>query len=374
MTDAGDPPLTAPAAPNFADRAADRTGADRAQTAAGRDHGGDLGAAIARFGGVAADWIDLSTGVNPVAYPAGPIPSAAWSQLPQAAGSERLLIAAARAYGVAPENRIIAAPGASALIAWIPRLWPVQAALHATAPAAAIVSPTYNEHAAAFAAAGWLVAAAPDLSAAAADAALVVVNPNNPDGRSWRPSDLRAAARERPLTVIDESFVDPTPNLSAAAAPLADNVIVLRSFGKFYGLAGLRLGFAIAAPATADRLAAAMGPWSVSGPALEIGAQALADDGFAHAARLRTDRDSRRLDAVAARAGWRLVGGTALFRLYDTPDAAATRDALAARHIWSRRFPYSPRWIRLGLPAPDDWGRLEAAAEEIGAAGRRADG
>jgi cobalamin biosynthetic protein CobC len=139
-------------------------------------------------------------------------------------------------------------------------------------------------------------------------------------------------------------------------------VIVLKSFGKFWGLAGLRLGFAIARPETIDRLAEMIGPWAVSGPGLVTGAAALRDRDWAETTRARLARDADRLDSLMTRAGARVAGGTTLFRLYDVDEAAAWQDRLAQHHIWSRIFPYSDRWLRLGLPGPDaHWAQLEEA-------------
>jgi cobalamin biosynthetic protein CobC len=307
-----------------------------------RDHGGGVDGAVTRYGGTRADWIDLSTGINPLPYPVPAFPSDAWTALPDR-GAVAALHAAARDLWQVPEGAdILAAPGASALIARIPALVPT-GKVH-------IPAPTYNEHWAAFRAHGWQ---------AGTGGALVVVHPNNPDGRIWSETDL---AGDRPLTVIDESFGDVMPGESLV--PLADRpgVVVLKSFGKFWGLAGLRLGFAIARPETIDRLAEMIGPWAVSGPGLATGTAALRDMGWAEATRVRLSRDADRLDEMMRRAGADVAGGTTLFRLYDTGDAAAWQDRLARRHIWSRIFPYSDRWLRLGLPGPEaHWTRLKEA-------------
>ncbi len=139
-------------------------------------------------------------------------------------------------------------------------------------------------------------------------------------------------------------------------------LIVLRSFGKFYGLAGLRLGFALCPPDLTGRLRDMIGPWPVSGMAIAVAQRALQDTDWAQKTTARLYRDATRLDALAARAGWTSVGGTPLFRTYGTPHAAGTQAALARHHIWTRIFPYSEGWIRLGLPgAEEDWTRLEAA-------------
>lgn len=309
-----------------------------------RDHGGNLAAARAAYGG--EDWVDLSTGINRRAYPVPPLGPEAWTALPTAPAMQALIHAAARAYGAAPE-RILPLAGAQAAIQLYPRL--------ARPGVARVLAPTYNEHAASLRTMGWQVEEVRRSEGLRGADLAVVVNPNNPDGRRLDPLALDAG-----LVVVDESFADPHQGLSMAAQA-GGNRLVLRSFGKFYGLAGVRLGFLLGEPALLARAAELAGPWSVSGPALEIGAKALADTAWQEDTTRRLHDDAGRLDALAARAGWRLVGGTALFRTYATPDAAAAQDHLARHRIWSRIFPYSTEWIRLGLPDGTDWPRIEAA-------------
>ncbi|MFA5581457.1 MAG: threonine-phosphate decarboxylase [Paracoccaceae bacterium] len=307
-----------------------------------RDHGGGLDAAMARWGGTRADWLDLSTGINPVPYPIGEIPAHAWTALPDAGAMDRLLRAARRFWQVPDGADIIAAAGASALIARMP-------ALAGPGPAY-IPRPTYNEHAAAFGAAGVAVVDDP------AAPIHVYVHPNNPDGRLWSGGAIRA-----PFSVIDESFCDITPDASHIAQTTRPGVVVLKSFGKFWGLAGLRLGFAIGTPDTLAPLRDLLGPWAVSGPALAVGARALADTQWAEATRARLAHDAARIDSLLSARGAALVGGSTLFRLYHVDDAAEWHENLAQRRILSRIFPYSPHWLRLGLPPPERWDQLEAA-------------
>ena len=277
---------------------------------------------------------------------------------------DQLLAAARIFWGVPDGAQIVAANGASALIARLPHLTNLIGGAY-------IPGPTYNEHAAAIRATGnmWL-------SDDPEDAVLhTYVHPNNPDGKLWEAAHMGG----RPLTVIDESFCDVTPAESHIDLTEDTGVIVLKSFGKFWGLAGLRLGFAIASPGTfapvdevklplrkPDHIPMAtlqdhLGPWAVSGPALEIGARALADRPWAEATRTRLKQDAARLDALMTAKGASVVGGTTLFRLYEVEDASAWQTRLARGHVWSRVFPYNPRWLRLGLPSPDRWGHLETA-------------
>ncbi|MDA5556689.1 threonine-phosphate decarboxylase [Shimia sp. MMG029] len=306
-----------------------------------RDHGGGIDSAVARWGGTRADWLDLSTGINPVPYPLPEFTAADWNDLPDQAAQDALLTAARTFWNVPDGAEIIAAPGASALIARIPALAP--------ADAVDIPKPTYNEHAAAFAAQGWAVEDT-------ARTARVLVHPNNPTGKLWQAEDVDA-----PLVVIDESFCDVCPDQSLIHLADQPGRIVLKSFGKFWGLAGLRLGFAIATPDTIAKLTALTGPWAVSGPALRTGAAALQDHSWAETTRTRLQTDSDRLDGMMTAKGARVVGGTTLFRLYDVADAARWQADLAERHIWSRIFPYSETFLRLGLPAPDRWAQLKDA-------------
>lgn len=310
-----------------------------------RDHGGGLDAAIARFGGSRIGWIDLSTGINPHPYPVADLPADAWTALPDKGAHTRLTEAARQLWQVPESMGLIAASGASALIAQIPRLMP--------AGDVCIPGPTYNEHAAAFTAQGWQLTGSADASAQ------VVVHPNNPDGRIWTPETLPCPGAA--LTVIDESFCDITPLQSLIALSGTPGTLVLKSFGKFWGLAGLRLGFVAGDPALIDRLNDTLGPWAVSGPALHLGAAALSDTAWARDTRARLAEDTARLDALMQIAGARLQGGTTLFRLYEVADAAQWQTRLARHKIWSRTFPYNPRWLRLGLPHAVHWPRLVAA-------------
>lgn len=322
-------------------------------------HGGDLTEAMARYGGDAMDWLDLSTGINPWAYPFGNIAEEAWRRLPSQADGQSLLAAARNAYRVPYGVDLVAAPGTQALIQWLPHL-----AAHGPV---AIVGPTYNEHAPAWQNAGHEVIAIPDLAAVPDNAVhVVIVNPNNPDGRIADHAMLAAVAaklhKRRGWLLIDEAFADVDPAIGASV--LCENlpVVILRSFGKFYGLGGLRLGFAIAAPETIKRVAAALGSWAVSGPALQVGARALGDDTWADHMRAQLAEHATRLDYILTQAGGRVIGGTSLFRFVRHPDARYLHVQLARQRVWVRKFDWASDHLRFGLP-PDDaaLGRLADA-------------
>jgi cobalamin biosynthesis protein CobC len=317
-----------------------------------QDHGGNLDVAIRRFGGRAEDWIDLSTGINRRAYPVGALAPRDWNALPSRGDILALHEAARQAY--ATSAPVLALSGAQAAIQLLPRL--------SLPGRARILGPTYNEYAPTLTAAGWQVEEVGDIDALAGADLAVVVNPNNPDGRRHDAITLLAQRLLVNRLVIDESFVDAVPNLSLASEARREGLLILRSFGKFYGLAGLRLGFVLGPEADVAMLATTAGPWPVSGPAIAIGTRALLDQDWANATRTRLARDTLRLDALADTAGWSLIGGTPLFRLYDVGNAAAVQERLAHAKIWSRIFGGKPGWLRLGLPGYEsEWARLAAA-------------
>jgi cobalamin biosynthetic protein CobC len=315
-------------------------------------HGGGLIAAQRRFPHAKLPWVDLSTGINPVAYPLPTMPDAAFTRLPEPEQVAALETVAARAYGVAQPACVVAAPGTQALIHLLPRLRP--------RGTVAVLSPTYAEHRAAWTLAGHTVSEVATLAEAGSASVIVVVRPNNPDGALADAPELSAMASGR-LVVVDEAFAD-LESCSLAAAVPASGLLLLRSFGKTYGLAGVRLGFALTSPGLATALRDAFGPWAVSGPALHAGLHALADEAWRAEATIRLAEEAARLDAMLRAAGCRVLGGTRLFRLIDHPTAPILADRLAEAGILVRRFPDQPSWLRFGIPGPQpDWDRLHAA-------------
>ncbi|MBG0811092.1 threonine-phosphate decarboxylase [Methylosinus sp. H3A] len=324
-------------------------------------HGGRLDLARARFPEAPEPWVDLSTGVSPYPYPFPPLAPEVFTRLPDVAALAALERIAARAYRAGPKAHLVAGAGTQAFIQWLPRIRP--------AARVAVLGLTYEEHAAAWRAAGASVARVTTLDDILAAEVGVVVNPNNPDGRLEPAARLAETARRMAakggLLIVDEAFADFLPP-EASLAPLAGEpgLILLRSFGKAYGLPGVRLGFALCGAELAARLRATLGPWSVAGPALAIGAAALADPAWLAARGAELAADAARLDAHLVAAGFEIVGGVALFRL--ARHAAADRwfAHLARRGILTRRFGERPDWLRFGLPAtPAAQERLERALE-----------
>jgi cobalamin biosynthesis protein CobC len=322
-------------------------------------HGGDLAAARRQFPDAPEPFIDLSTGINPNPYPLPRLSQEVFARLPDAAALERLASVAAKTYGAPSPAYVVPAPGTQILL-------PLVAGLIRPGRAA-ILTPTYAEHARAAALSGHGVAAIRDLGAIGNAALAVITNPNNPDGRWIGKSDLLAIATSLQarggVLVVDEAFMDVGPSGASLAPELArGNIVVLRSFGKFFGLAGLRLGFALAAPPLAARLAGLLGPWAVSGPALAVGAKALADRAWMEKTRRRLTKAAARLDAMLDGAGLDIVGGTLLFRLVRTPSAKQLFQHLGRAGIVTRLFPDHAAWLRIGLPASEpDWRRLQIA-------------
>jgi cobalamin biosynthetic protein CobC len=325
------------------------------------EHGGRLRAAARRYAasgaGDPAAWLDLSTGINPCAYPVAAIDPACWRRLPE--DDDGLDEVAAGYYGSA---RLLALPGSQAAIQLLPALFrPV---------VVACLTPTYEEHTQAWERAGHKLRRLPHAPLARALAAatpiIVLCNPNNPTGRILPASDLLDAAerlqRRGGWLIVDEAFADPEPEHALAAlagGPQAPNLIVLRSLGKFFGLAGARVGFVFGARDKLEALREALGPWPLSGPARAAARQALAD----HAWQAQTRRDLRaaaqRLAALLAPFGE--VTGSALFASLATPLSLALFEHLARQAILTRHF-VAHDLLRVGLPGSEsEWQRLGAA-------------
>lgn len=328
-------------------------------------HGGALDAAAARYGIPRDGWLDLSTGINPNAYPIPDLAPDYCHRLPDSDLYGWLRETAARAYRVADPDMVVPAPGSQMVIQWLPRL--------ISNTRVAVLGPTYAEHEKCWADAGHLVSEVAEPEDVDEETGVVVVvNPNNPTGRVLEHERLLRLAEGR-LLVVDEAFADVTPESSLAPLVGRPDLLVMRSVGKFFGLPGVRLGFALAGAPLAERLRDAMGPWAVSGPAAAVGAVALSDSAWMKAARVRLRAATARLDGQLIRLGLRVAGGTTLFRLIEHAQAPELFEHLAQSGILVRLFPAHPQWLRFGMPGSDaDFERLlSALADWPPAKGRR---
>lgn len=313
------------------------------------EHGGCLHAAARAWGIPHAEWLDLSTGIAPWPYPVPPLPAHVWQRLPE--DDDGLADAARRHYGAA---HLLPVAGSQAAIQRLPHLLP---------PArVAMPSPLYAEHGAAWQGAGHHLVSWAEGNEGAEYA--VLCNPNNPDGQQYPAEALRARLQKLRLMVIDEAFIDAAPSdslVTCAGLPGYENLVVLRSLGKFFGLAGARVGFACGAPALLERLAEALGPWPIAHPARWVAQLALSDTHWQSTQREQLQHASSRLAALLVKSGLKETRGTALFQYVATPQACDWHAALARRGIWVRRFETPPA-LRFGLPADEHaWARLSEA-------------
>ncbi len=331
------------------------------------EHGGRLRLAAAQWGIPLADWLDLSTGINPQGWPVPPLPADCWRRLPE--DNDGLEDAAATFYGNA---NLLPLAGSQAAIQCLPTLLPRAAVV--------MPAPLYAEHPYAWERAGHKVRRLPGANLARALTAMapnvLLCNPNNPTGRAYTRDELLAAAaqlKKRGGTlIVDEAFADADPENCVApfaGTKEAPNLIVLRSIGKFFGLAGARVGFILARRELLMQMVEVLGPWAVSGPSRIVAQEALADRDWQAAARTRLAAGSERLRALLAPlvAPAAEVQATLLFCWLPTHDAQALHDFLAARGILVRLFAESTGTpgIRVGLPGSEsEWQRL---AEALGA-------
>lgn len=310
-------------------------------------HGGDISWATERFGAPADGWLDLSTGINPHTYPVRDADPAQLTRLPDPARTRALADAARACFGVPEGVALAPLPGSEIAIRQLPFL--------IRSEKTAIVGPTYPSHAAAWSETGHEVVDIRELDQVPGDINVVVIaNPNNPDGRTVALDPMaavaaRLAARGGTL-VVDEAYADVAPEVSMMPLLGEVSALVVRSFGKFFGLPGLRLGFVAGSASAVERLAARIGDWPVSGLAVEIGLRALADDAWQQAMRAQLADEAAALDEVLTAGGLSVIGGTSLFRLAEHADAHRLYEDLGRRGILVRAFAARPTWLRIGLP------------------------
>lgn len=328
---------------------------DGVETLAGlHRHGGRLAEARRLFPNAPTPWIDLSTGVNPVPWQ-GEEP-ADDSRLPDPEATTILEAAAAAMFGVQPDH-VAAMPGTELAL----RLLPVITG----ARQVGIVTPTYSSHEQAWGRVRSLSRANSDIQGLDA---VVLVNPNNPDGAVMPRDEVLALAermeRQNGWLIVDEAFADATPEISVADRAFG-RLIVLRSFGKFFGRPGLRLGFVVAGRDVLAQLRGLVGDWPVSAQAIIVGGAAYADLAWQRRARARLMEDTARMDQVLTDAGFTVIGGTALFRLATHAQAGDRFHQLAEKGILTRPFAGQPTWLRFGLSKPEDRARVAAALKAL---------
>ncbi|MEO9337981.1 threonine-phosphate decarboxylase CobD [Mesorhizobium sp. SB112] len=322
------------------------------------DHGGSFERARKLFPNAPEPWIDLSTGINPHSYPLFDLPATAFTRLPEPSRAKELTAIAAKAYGAASSRQIVAAPGTQILLPRVASL---------VGPGRAMVlGPTYAEHERAARIAGHDVSITGDFEALFGADLAILVNPNNPDGRIVPRQDVLRLARHLQakggLLVVDEAFMDVGPREESVAGDVAlGGLVVLRSFGKFFGLAGVRLGFGISSEEIAAKLDAELGPWAVSGQALEFGIKALSDEVWQSEIRVRLALEAGRFASLFSRFGVEVSGGTSLFSFFRIEKAQNLFEFLGKNGVILRNFADRPNDFRAGLPASEaEWQRLES--------------
>ncbi|GHA02441.1 threonine-phosphate decarboxylase [Arenicella chitinivorans] len=333
-------------------------------------HGGDVGRAILQYGGSAQDWLDLSTGISPWSYPLPNIDDALWHQLPTEPTS--LSLAAADYYGCTRAH-VVATPGSQLAIRLLPTL------LHAQSHVA-IPQVGYQEHRYGWQRAGHHIHFYKDstelntLVATQQVEHAVVINPNNPTTERYTAEELRALGDTlRGLLLVDEAFADTETSSMVGQLDAMPNLLILRSPGKFFGLAGARIGFLLSRHRIADALKTLLMPWSLSAPACYVVESALRDKAWqvAQQRRIRQSRDHQERHLSQFLASRSPTLELRVESLYCCLLGAAQplyelHRALAQQKIWTRiNTPQEPApWLRLGLAGPAR-ARLKSALDNV---------
>jgi cobalamin biosynthetic protein CobC len=321
-----------------------------------KEHGGDLDRAVTKFGGKKSEWIDLSTGINPNFYPIDPIKNIDIHTLPSQDDIKNLIDVASKSYNTNGFLKVVS--GAQAAINLLPYL--------ISKGDVSIIEPTYNEYNQTFLNANWKVNIVQNLKKMEGSTIAIICNPNNPDGKLYSNEDLLKISKNVEYLIIDESFMDQYPGKSLSHK-LDDqtNILILRSFGKFFGLAGIRLGFLISNKEIDKKIQFLVGTWPISNVAINVASKALIDKVWIMNTISFLKEGSYFLDCLASEISWKVVGGTNLYRLYETPNADDAQYKLANFKIWSRRFTYSKKWIRLGIPKKKDFKKVSEIFKKI---------
>lgn len=328
------------------------------------EHGGNLALAANQYGIPLEHWLDLSTGINPNNYPIADMPPSLWQKLPT--DNDGLIAAACAYYGC---QFILPTAGSQAALQVLPQL--------RAASTVAMPQLMYQEHAKAWQRCGHQVIrfdTHPDENIINHVDVVLLCNPNNPTATQFAATDLlhwhRQLAKRGGWLVVDEAFIDATPEHSIAQHAHLDGLFVLRSLGKFFGLAGARVGFLLGAEQALISAQETIGPWSITGPSRLVAKQALVDTAWQHATRLQLAANSQRLAVLLTQYDLTPAAGTALFQYTPTALATAWQQHLAKQGIWVRLFAGATEYtttsaLRFGLPPQDGWPRLETALKNF---------
>ena len=317
-------------------------------------HGGDIELAVKKYGGARENWIDLSTGINGASYPWQQNIGVELRNLP----SNKLLVnleeAASTAYKVAENTETAAVSGAQQII----NLLPICLKSYNSV---AILGPTYNEYEKTFKKSGIKTQTVSELSGLSSSDIAIIVNPNNPTGKVIADETLDELSKKVRILIIDESF----KMFSSRKTQKFNNIIQINSLGKFFGLAGVRLGFVSGPSDFIKTVKAILGPWPVSTLAAEIGIVALNDKVWISEMEKILVTESNTLLEACSSKNWELIGKTSLFHTYATSSCLEVEKQFAAHGIWIRTFDYSKTWVRFGIPTSEnEWTRVKRALNQ----------
>ncbi|MEP2979564.1 MAG: threonine-phosphate decarboxylase CobD [Lentilitoribacter sp.] len=311
------------------------------------EHGGNLERAIQTYGGSRSDWIDISTGISPFIAPIPDLDLSSWHRLPERAVVSELAEIAKKYY--ASKQNCLVTSGSQFLINHLPDLLQGDVG---------IVGPTYGEYAGAFARNNRSYTALSSIDDIGDVRSLVLANPNNPDGRLYSQDELCVLAKvlkqRDGYLVVDEAFCDVCEKASMLMTDPIENLIVLKSFGKFFGLAGARIGFVFAHNEVLSRIKYLQGPWSVSGPSISVARHVLTRDGIHCELLKKISSRHGQFIQMLGRTGLKIAGGTKLFTLIEHESAANLHEHLLVEKILTRKFDYNASWLRLGLTCNEE--------------------
>ncbi|GHF77835.1 threonine-phosphate decarboxylase CobD [Thalassotalea marina] len=313
-------------------------------------HGGQLTKVASQYDFPLSEWLDLSTGIAPFSYPIPEIPLSIWQNLPS---DQQALINAAKHYY--QSDYCLVSNGSQPVIELLPALWLEKNTLPASQITVYLPQVGYKEHQKAWQLAGFELSFYQDAlpQHIKANSVVVVINPNNPSGKLYELNALielqQRCQLQGALLVVDEAFIDVIAPSQSIIANLAENTLVLRSFGKFFGLAGIRIGFVCCQQAWYQQIKAQCGPWQVNGPALFIAEKALLDTQWQQQQRAKLVQQQQQLSELLSSCGFEQQVGCSLF-ITCYCDHAAERYQTLCQHGIYVRLTDEQDALRFGIP------------------------
>lgn len=322
------------------------------------NHGGRLNRAVKKFNIPIENWIDLSTGINPNHWPIPNIPDKCFTRLPE---DDDGLVEAARKYYQA--DNLLPVAGSQSVIQLLPLL--------REKSKVAVPDIGYAEHAHQWQTAGHEIIfyKTSNLDNIVNDVdVLIIINPNNPTGEIVTQKQLLAWHKilqsKQGWLIVDEAFADAEEIPSIVNMSHQSGLIVLRSIGKFFGMAGVRSGFVFAEKNLLKEINEKLGPWVLTGVSRYVTTMALLDNEWILNSKQALNQTSDSMHDLILGCSGVTPSGTKLFKTIVHVQAEEIFELFAMQGVLVRLLD-NKKGIRFGMPGDGDWEKVQQVFEYV---------